>query len=218
MEVYTGILYTNRRSTASTHINGMSYTIHGIPTLRCIQEWVSNRNINMHIVHQSCRGSMQYIQHIIVVYWQLIREWATRKAGWDLQENKYFEVFRNRYTKFRVERTHSRIRNLGWTSFPVSYLVPCTLSSSISWRIREECVRLTRTPRVRCVGFTHPMGCVWGAQISLSSVQTEQRARTNGIARAPEFPAKRPVCTMQYVFARYTVAWPLAYQTAHPKK
>ena len=31
LEVYTGILYTNRRNTASTH--SMSFAVHGTPTL-----------------------------------------------------------------------------------------------------------------------------------------------------------------------------------------
>ena len=35
--------------------------------------------------------------------------------------------------------------------------------------------------------------------------QIDKRARKNGVASAPEFPAKRPISTILYVFRVYTV-------------
>ena len=181
----------------------MSSTVHGAPTLGIIQEWVSNRNINIHIIRQVCTESMHHITDIIVVYWQLIKKWATRKEGWDLQENKNFG---SRYAEFRVERTHFRVRNPGWTSFPVSYWVPCTLSNSISWRIHERCMRLTRTQRVGCVDFTNPMGCVWGAQISLSTVKLTSEHEKMAVLAHLSFQQNDPYAPYNTYFARYTVS------------
>ena len=168
------------------------------------------------MIHQVCTGSIHSPQiQLLIVYWQLITQWATRKTGWYVQENKKFG---SRCTECGVERTHSRIRNADWTSFPVSYLVPCTLSSSISWRIRQGCMRLTRTPRVGCVDFTNPMGCVWGAQISLSTVKLTSEHEKMTLLAHLSFQQNDPYAPYNTYFARYTVTWPLAHQIAHQKR
>ena len=47
--------------------------------------------------------------------------------------------------------------------------------------------------------------------------QIDQRARKNDIVSAPKFPQNGPYAPYNTYFARYTVVWPLAYQTAHKK-
>ena len=137
-----------------------------------------------------------------------------KKDGWRLAGKQ--EIGEPLYW-ISVERTHSRKRNPGWTCFQDSYLVPCTQSSSISSGIREECVRLTRTPSVRYVDFTNPMGCAWGAQISLSTVKLTSEHETMTLLAHLSLQQNDKYAPYNTYFARYTMAWPLAYQTAFKK-
>ena len=93
----------------------MSYIIHRIPTFSVIPEYRTETYI-----YQVCIGRINYPRRvIIVVYWNRIRKWATRKvnAGCDLQENKKSG---SRYNEISVERTHSQVTCPGWNSVPVS--------------------------------------------------------------------------------------------------
>ena len=65
-----------------------------------------------------------------------------------------------------------------------------------SWGVRAPNTYPTREVR----GLHEPHGVRLRGADFPQYRQIDQRVRKNDIASAPEFPAKRPICTIQYVF------------------
>ena len=76
---------------------------------------------------------------------------------------------------------------------------------------------VTRTPRVRVRGLHEPHGVLLRDADFPPYRQIDQCARKNDIATAPEFPAKRHICTIQHEFRALHRGVALVYQTAHKK-
>ena len=118
-------------------------------------------------------------------------------TGSDLQENMKFGSC---YTELRVERTifsnmKSRLDQLCCFLFCALYSFHQYILKK-SWGVRARNPYPTRGVS----GLHEPHGVRLRGADFPQYRQIDHQARKNDIASAPEFPAKRPICTIQYVF------------------